>query len=134
MKKIIILLTFIFCNLTFSQSQSALNENAKQEYIASDNRLDFIYKHIQQEYKKDTTFVKNLKNSQRIWMKFRLAELDVKYPIERNNSFGTAYPMCKWIYLKELTNSRIDKLSEWIIGTEEGDVCKGSIKTKEKIQ
>jgi len=134
MKNILILLIFIYCNLTFSQSQRELNENAKQEYTASDNRLDFIYKHLQKEYTKDTTFVKNLKNSQRIWIKFRLAELDLKYPNERNNYYGNTYPMCKWIYLKDLTNSRIDKLSEWIIGTEEGDVCKGSIKTKDKSQ
>lgn len=130
MKRILLILMIIFFNFTYSQTQRELNNKAKQEHIASDNELNFIYKSILTEYKKDTTFIKNLKNSQRLWVKFRDAELKVKYPKVSRNDYGSVYPMCKWIYLKELTESRSEKLLEWIIGTEEGNMCKGSIKIK----
>jgi hypothetical protein len=33
--------------------------------------------------------------------------------------------------LKELTEERIKKLSIWLVGIQEGDVCNGSVKIKE---
>ena len=129
MKKTLLILMILTFNLIHSQTQRELNIESKKEYVDSDNELKLIYKTILTDYKKDTTFVKNLKSSQRLWIKLRSADLKVKYPNERR-VYGSVYPMCKWIYLKDLTESRIDKLLEWTKGTEEGDVCKGSIKIK----
>ena len=130
MKKTLLILIILTFNMIYSQTQRELNNKSKQEYINSDNELKFIYKTILTKYEKDTTFIKNLKSSQRLWIRLRSADLKVKYPNENSRVNKSVYPMCKSIYLKELTESRIDKLLDWIKGIEKGDVCRGSIKIK----
>lgn len=43
--------------------------------------------------------------------------------------YGSVYPMCAALFLKELTEERTEKLRVWLNGIEEGDVCSGSVKT-----
>ena len=54
----------------------------------------------------------------------------MKYPKEdKGFYYGSSYRMCVNYYLAELTSKRIKTLNQWIDGTEEGDVCSGSIRT-----
>jgi len=122
----------LFINLScFSQSQSKMNRDAKSEYLKADNELNEVYKKICAEYKSDTIFSKSLIKAQRIWLKYRDAELEMRFPAQDTQlEYGSVYPMCASIFLKKITNERIEKLRTWLNGIEEGEVCKGSVKIK----
>jgi uncharacterized protein YecT (DUF1311 family) len=132
MKKILIL-TFFLTSMTycFGQTQLDLNEAEHKKYLKADKELNSIYQKVLKEYKEDTTFTKNLKASQKIWIQFRNAEMKVKYPNREPGYYGSVHPMCWSIYLTELTNERIKTLKNWLDDIEEGDVCSGSVKTKQ---
>jgi len=114
----------------FGQTQAEMNKTEHDKYLKANKRLNNIYQTILKEYKEDTTFIKNFKASQKIWIRFRDAEIKMKYP-DRKEGYGSVEPMCWSIYLTQLTNERIRILKAWIDGIEEGDVCAGSVKTKQ---
>jgi len=110
-----------------------MNKEAYAEFNESDKLLNEIYKTILSEYKTDTIFVENLKKSQRIWIEFRDAEIEMKYPNYAEKIYGSIHPTCRAFYLKELTDKRIETLKIWVGGTEEVDACCGSVKIIEEI-
>jgi uncharacterized protein YecT (DUF1311 family) len=129
------ILTLLICFATltgYSQTQAEMNKDANDSYKKADKELNDIYKAILSDYKTDSVFIKNMKASQRIWITFRNAELKLKYPDKEPGFYGSVHPMCVSIYLEKLTRERIKTLKVWIDGIEEGDVCTGSVKIKEK--
>ena len=131
MKKIILLSVFsvLFVSL-FGQNQAEMNAKAKAEYEKVDKELNQVYEKLVQDYKSDTVFIKSTKEAQRQWVKFRDAQVKMKYPAYKDAG-ESVLPMCRNYYLKELTANRIKELKQWIDGVEEGDVCSGSIKIKQ---
>lgn len=126
------IVTFIILTWTFScfsQTQAEMNENASNEYKKADTELNAVYKKILNEYKSDPAFTNRLKKTQKIWISFRNAELEMKFPAKNKQlEYGSIYPMCISLFLKELTKERTEKLRIWLNGIEEGDLCSGSIK------
>lgn len=123
-------LTTIFCvttALSFGQSQGDMNADAHAKYQKADKALNAVYQKILVEYKEDTTFIKNFKAAQRLWVQLRDAEMKAKYP--EDGDYGSVQPMCWSMYLTELTEERTNKLRVWLTGEEEGDVCRGSVKS-----
>ncbi|WP_354680801.1 lysozyme inhibitor LprI family protein [Mariniflexile fucanivorans] len=94
----------------FSQTQAEMNREAYAEFDKSDKELNDVYKKILTAYKTDLIFVENLKKSQRIWIQFRDAEMQMKYPEYPDKIYGTIQPTCRAFYLMELTNKRIETL------------------------
>lgn len=129
MNKIILLLLFTFSINCFSQTQAEMNQQAYASYNRVDKKLNTVYQKILVKYKTDKLFVANLKKSQRIWVSFRDAEMDMKYPNYPNQNYGSIHPTCRAAYLTELTESRIKTLNVWLNGIKEGDACSGSVKT-----
>ena len=132
MKKLIIILTLcltssIFC---YSQTQREMNTEAFENYKKADTKLNQVYSQILKEFKSNKVFITYLKNAQRLWIQFRDAEMKAMYPEREDGYYGSVHPMCWNIYLQELTEERIKKLNIWLLGIEEGDVCNGSVKTK----
>lgn len=132
MRNLIIITLFltssIFC---FGQTQLEINTEAFNNYKKADAKLNQVYSQILKEYKSDLVFVTNLKNSQRLWIQFRDAEMKAKFPEREDGYYGSILPMCWDLYLKELTEERIKKLNIWLVGIQEGDACNGSVKIKE---
>lgn len=114
------------CKL-YGQTQSKLNEQAATELKNADAELNRIYKLIIEHNSADAEFVRNTKNTQRIWIQLRDAQMKMKYPDRKDGYYGSVYPMCRYTYLTSLTNERIKTLKEWLDGEEEGDVCRGTI-------
>ena len=113
----------------FSQTQSEMNKNASNKYKDADIELNKVYQEILTEYNSDSIFIDRLKKTQRIWVSYRDAELEMKFPLKKKPfEYGSIYPMCVSLFLKELTEERTKKLKVWINGVEEGDVCSGSVK------
>ena len=131
MKNLFILLFLTFSLFINAQTQSKMNKDVNDEYQKSEIELNSIYKKILTEYKSDSIFIDRLKKTQKIWISYRDAELEIKFPAENKQAeYGSVYPMCVTYFLKELTDERIKKLKTWLTGIEEGDVCSGSVKTK----
>ena len=125
----IVFLSLLIVSMASGQTQSDMNNKAKSEFEKVDARLNQVYQKIINDYSNDTTFIKNLREAQRLWVKFRDAQVSMKYPSDEE---GSVLPMCRCYYLSELTSERIKQLKPWIDGEEEGDVCSGSIKMKER--
>ncbi len=115
----------------FGQALTEMNENTNKGFQKADKELNAVYQKILTAYSKDVPFTKNLKSAQRIWVRFRDAEMKTKYPDRKEGYYGTVQPMCWNIYKTALTEERITKLKVWLSGIEEGDVCAGSVKIKE---
>jgi len=131
MKILLLAIAFSFSiSLCKAQTQYQLDSAEGAKYSNADSELNTIYKKILKDYADDTTFIKNLQLSERIWIKFRDAELKMKYPERPEGYYGSVQPMCVAIYLTQLTEDRINTLKVWIDGIEEGDVCAGSVKRK----
>lgn len=130
MKKLLILIILASSYNCFSQTQAEMNKEAYADFQKSNNQLNEIYQTILSEYESDSIFVNNLKKSQRIWIQFRDSEMELKYPNYNDDFYGSIHPTCRAVYLQELTDSRIETLKKWVCGTEEGDVCSGSVKIK----
>ncbi len=125
----ILTLTILFsATRTFAQSQMEINQGAGSSYKQAEQELNTIYQQILKGYAADTVFISRLKAAERLWIKFRDAEVEMKYP--PNGSYGSAHSMCVSGYMEELTRVRINTLKIWVEGIEEGDMCSGSVKNK----
>ena len=107
-----------------------MNTQAGANYQKADKELNSAYTKILKEYKPNSTFIKNLKASQNIWIKFRDAEIKLKYPDREPGYYGSSQPVCWYNYLEELTKKRTTELKTWLTGIEEGDSCSGTVKMK----
>ncbi len=130
MNRILILLFLSFNFCAFGQTQHEMHKDANNRYKKSDNELNKVYQKILTEYKSDSIFINRLKKTQKIWIAYKDAELEMKFPAENKQAqYGSVYPMCVSLFLKELTDERTKKLRVWLNGIEEGDMCSGSVKT-----
>jgi hypothetical protein len=134
MKKIIGLIFPLILNFqVFCQTQFEMNETAKQKYLNSHNKLDSIYTGIKMIYSSDTLFVSKFNESISVWEKYRDIMIETRFPGgNKNDLYGSIYPLCYYTFLRELIEKRIDDVVVWLIGVEEGEACAGSIKFKEK--
>ena len=116
-----------FSHVSFAQTQSDMNQESGVSYKQVDARLNKVYQDILKLYSKNPLFIKNLKVAQRLWLQFRDAQLAMKFPERGNGYYGSVLPMCKTLYLQELTERRVKELEVWLVKGEEGDVCSGTI-------
>lgn len=125
--QIILIAVFMFPLAVLCQSQTDLNLEAEKKFIEKDEELNTLYQKIIADYSNDKQFIKNLRASERLWVKFRDAEVLMKYPENIDLREGTVFNLCYYTYMTELTQSRINTLNKWIDGEPEGEVCSGSI-------
>ena len=129
MKKIAIVFIFLLSLLIFGQTQLEMNIESGKKSDKIDNELNVVYQKVLKKYSTDKLFLKKLKISQNLWIKFRDAEAEAKFPAEEKQyEYGTVFPLCYNNFLEELTRKRILELKEWLVGYNEGDVCSGSVK------
>jgi uncharacterized protein YecT (DUF1311 family) len=135
MKRYILLMALLVSSVAavLGQTEQTMNEQAARKMNKAEEELNLIYQKVVKEYAQDTAFIVKLRISQRIWIQFREAELNMKYP-GNPMDYGTIWPMCFASYKEQLTRDRIKTLKQWLDGEEEGDVCNGSVKTISKKQ
>ena len=138
MKQIVFLLLPILLAqsmMTIAQTQDKLpteDEETKaaiKEYKMVEGELNQVFNKVLTVYKSDVEFVKNIKESQDLWVKFRAAEVKAKFPLGRE--YGSAYTVCVNDFLTHMTNERMTTLKLWLKGTYQGDVCSGSVRINE---
>jgi len=131
----VLLVLLIPSIITIAQTQDKLptqddeTKAAIKEYKMVETELNQVFSKVLMTYKTDVEFIKNIKESQDLWIKFRAAELKAKFPEGRE--YGSVYTMCVNDFLTEMTNERITTLKLWLKGTYQGDVCSGSVRINE---
>lgn len=130
MKQYVFLFFGLLCFSALAQTQLDINDSTEAAFNKADKELNKVYQNILSEYKSDSEFIKNLKASQRIWIKFRDTEVLMKYPERENGYYGSIHSMCVSDYREKLTKDRIKTLKVWLEGVEEGNPCSGTVKTK----
>jgi uncharacterized protein YecT (DUF1311 family) len=124
----ILLFLMLLTQLSFGQTQAEMNAGAQAEYTKAESEMNRVYAKILAEYKDDITFIEKLKISQDLWLKFRDAELEMKFPAEdKYEYYGSMYPMCAAYYLKTLTETRTKTLQGWVTPIGSDDACSGSM-------
>ncbi len=107
-------------------TQTALNTSNYPDKM--DSLLNFIYKSILHDYKQDTSFIRAFKASQKVWLKYRDAELKAIMPPRAvDEPLGSGESYCWWQYSVSITKRRIEELLMWYNGTaHEGSMCSHS--------
>ncbi len=96
-------------------------------YQEADKALNKVYKQILKKYEKAPIFLKKLKAAQRLWIQFRDAEVEMRFPMENKQvAYGTIYFDCKEQILKDMTIARTQTLKAWLGDIDEYDSCNGS--------
>lgn len=113
-------------NQVLAQTQLELNQDACTTLKKADQLLKQTYQKVLTAHKQDTAFTSQFKNAQRKWIAFRDAYVDSMYIPEYSNSYGSIMPMCKCLFIEQITSERIKQLNVWINGVQEGDACSGS--------
>ncbi len=130
MRVVLLLFMLLAVRIVCGQAGAEMNQQANASFQKADQELNEVYQKIIQKYKDDPAFIASLKEAQRLWIQFRDVELKIKYPPREQGYYGSVYPMCYSAYKEELTRQRIKTLQQWLEGTQEGDVCAGSVKLK----
>lgn len=130
MKLFLLFILLFHSAILFGQTQSELTAESAKRLKTAETELSSVYKKILTAYSDDAEFIKNLKESQEFWIKFKQVELKMMYPNREPGYYGSAHQMCINDYLAQLTNDRTAKLKLWLAGTEDDDICSGSIQVK----
>lgn len=129
MKKIAIVISLIVSVLSFAQTQTEMNIDSYKQYLKIDKELNVVYQKILKKYSANKLFLEKLKFAQNLWIKFRDAEVEAKFPAEdKKYEYGSVFPVCYNSFMEDLTRKRILELKKWLDGYDDGDVCNGSIK------
>lgn len=103
-------------------SQLSITECSKNDADAKDDALNATYRLIQQQSKGNAVFLKKLKTTQELWIKFRDAQLDALYPDTSN--MGSSFAGCYNSSYSNMTQQRTKELQKlWLAPKKEGDVC-----------
>lgn len=90
------------------------------------------YNEVLKRYAGDTAFIAKLKAAQAAWYAYFDAEMAALYPDPRGvAAYGSTYPSCNDTAASYLIDRRTQELRRWLDGAEEGDVCAGSIHTRD---
>ena len=86
--------------------------DAQAMYRHADVHLNEIYQQLLRKRKADNRFIKNLLAAERLWIKYRDAQLTEKYPKLKPASDKSMFTKPQLIYLTILTENRIKELQE----------------------
>ena len=121
MKTTLLVLTLLLSTTLYAKgiqckedgTQLQMNQCAYENFKKSDKALNRVYKKLRVKNKNDKAYLKNLKISQRLWIKFRDAELDLTFTCPSGNMrmcFGSMYPLLFNAEKTALTQQRVKAL------------------------
>ncbi|MCH9740839.1 MAG: DUF1311 domain-containing protein [Epsilonproteobacteria bacterium] len=102
-------------------TQIEMNQCAYEDFQKADKELNSVYKELRAKKKEDETYLKNLKTSQRAWIKFRDAELETIFSCEGGDTrmcFGSMYGLLFNNAKTELTQQRVEQLKKYVKDSE----------------
>jgi uncharacterized protein YecT (DUF1311 family) len=115
MKNILIICLLAMPTMAFSQTQSALNATAAENYRNSDKALNYVYRSVLKAQAKDAAFIKAITAAQKAWIAFRDAEMMAKFPHKDEAMYYGSMFGLQWnTALKELTDKRTKELKAYL--------------------
>ncbi len=131
MKRLFTFFLFFLPICSFSQVQKEMNDGTQLEFVRANGKLEVLYQEIKQQYSKDKDFIEALEHSASLFRQFRDAEVKLHYPAkDQKQEYGSINSYCINLLLTQLTLQRIKELNVWLVGIQEGEACRGSIKMK----
>lgn len=112
------------------QTQMQLNKEACDDYKKADLEMNRAYQTILRDHRDEASFIPALRKAQGAWIRYRDAHLESLYPGDASQ-YGSINPMCRCLQLANITKERTKTLNQWVEGVEGGDVCAGSVKSRE---
>lgn len=100
-------------------NQMEMNQCAYDDYEKADKALNNAYKELVKLKKGNKVYITKLKTSQRLWIKFRDAELETIFACEDGDMrmcWGSMYNLIYHVEMKELTDKRTATLKGYIKG------------------
>ncbi len=98
-------------------NQRQMNQCAYEDFQKADKELNTVYKALRNKKKNDKAYLANLKTSQRLWIKFRDAELDLVFTCEsgdKRQCFGSMYPLLYNSEKAAITQQRVKSLENYL--------------------
>lgn len=132
MKYLFWVVFFLFYSISSAQTrdfkgdtQSDMNLNATNQYKKINDKMINLYKKILLKNSKDLLFIKNLKESQIVWLKWRELEIQTFFPNydDSRTFYGSMQPQCRISKLMDWTQERINQLEIYLNGVEKDDLC-----------
>lgn len=125
MKKALLILTILLNTTLYANNirckedgtQMQMNQCAYENFQKSDKALNRVYKALRTKKENDKAYLKNLKTSQRLWIKFRDAELDLIFTCVSENMrlcFGSMYPLLFNGEKEAMTRQRVKVLNSYL--------------------
>jgi len=116
-------------------TQFEMNKCSGISYQTAIDELNRVYTLLEKTYEKDQIFLNKLQTAQRVWLQLRDADLEMKYPhADQLKYYGSIFLSCTTEFKTQMTLQRVEFLKRWLAGSEEGDVCSGSIMNKLSIR
>lgn len=115
-----------------------INTCAAEQLTQAKNQMEAALQKVKTTHQDDTLFLERLMQAQSAWKTWVDTELAARFPTAQTNSartkYGSLYPNCRHQIHADMMKARTKHLQQWLNGTEEGDVCAGSIRTKKQTQ
>ncbi|MBT3200051.1 MAG: DUF1311 domain-containing protein [Phycisphaerales bacterium] len=110
-------------------------EQTRHEYRQTDAKLAGIVEKIKLWYGGDEKFIKAFDASQLAWQKYRDAQMTMIFPETEDPQlhYGSSFRLVFPAHLTGITKKRIEELTIWIEGVEEGELGFRSVLRKEDI-
>jgi len=127
--RLLLFYLFVIPFLSLGQTQLEINLKSGEEWESVDNQMLIVYKTLLDLYSDDKSFIDNLKEDQKKWLELRSSHNELMYPSKKEDDYyGSSHRVCKNNFDAKITKQRIDFLMQWIVGSEEGEICNGTIK------
>ena len=107
-------IAFITLGIILSVAVLSSQEQAdgRATFEKSDKRLNDAFQLLIAAKRSDSTYIKNLRATQRVWIQFRDAELKLMYANPASFEKDAFFPMTQAIYLSRFTDERTNVLLE----------------------
>ncbi|HHC74499.1 MAG TPA: DUF1311 domain-containing protein [Thiothrix sp.] len=97
-------------------TQMEMNQCAADDFAKADQALNDAYQALRKKYKDNKPYLKQLKQAQRAWIKFRDAELAAMFACddEMRMCWGSMYPLLHLYEKETLTENRTKQLKLYL--------------------
>lgn len=98
-------------------NQAEMTACADNDYKASDQALNTTWKELLEKNKDNKTYIKKIKASQNLWIKFRDAEVAAQFACDDKNArtcWGSMLPLLQLTALTDITEERTKRLQSYI--------------------
>jgi uncharacterized protein YecT (DUF1311 family) len=94
----------LICSAQERNTDSLEDPNAA--YTNADKKLNEVYQQILKKHKSNKSFINNLRNAQRLWIKFRDAQFEMNFPESKGHYDKNTLTAAQAVYLTQLTEER----------------------------